>query len=69
VDDAPRDYLEAQLRAIVGVEIRLTGLEAKRKLSQNRSEADIAGAIAGLERGSAREQTVAAAMRAEPPPR
>ena len=36
VDDAPRDYIDAQLRAIVGVELRLTRLDAKRKLSQNR---------------------------------
>ncbi len=69
LDDAPEDYVRSQLPAIVGLELRIERLEAKRKLSQNRSEADIAGAIAGLERGSAREQTVAAAMRAEPPPR
>lgn len=48
VDDAPRDYIEAQLRAIVGVELRITRVEAKAKLGQNRSSADIDGVIEGL---------------------
>ena len=49
VDDAPPDYISGQLRAIVGVEIRIERIEAKAKLSQNRSTADIDGSIAGLE--------------------
>ena len=48
VDDAPRDYVEAQLRAIVGVEIRITRVQAKAKLGQNRAGGDIDGVIAGL---------------------
>jgi transcriptional regulator len=48
VDDAPRGYVEGQLRAIVGVELCITRIEAKAKLSQNRPQADIAGVIAGL---------------------
>jgi transcriptional regulator len=48
VDDAPRDYIDNQLRAIVGVELRITKVEAKAKLGQNRSSADIDGVIAGL---------------------
>jgi transcriptional regulator len=48
VDDAPIDYIKRQLRAIVGVEIEIDRIEAKRKLSQNRSEADRAGVEAGL---------------------
>jgi transcriptional regulator len=52
VDDAPRAYVEGQLRAIVGVELEITRIEAKAKMSQNRSAADVAGVIAGLcERG------------------
>jgi transcriptional regulator len=52
VDDAPRAYVEGQLRAIVGVELEITRIEAKAKLSQNRPAADIDGVIAGLrERG------------------
>jgi transcriptional regulator len=48
VDDAPRAFIEGQLRAIVGLELRITRIEAKAKLSQNRPETDIAGVVAGL---------------------
>jgi transcriptional regulator len=48
VDDAPEAYIAGQLRAIVGVELRITRIEAKFKLSQNRSAADVKGAIEGL---------------------
>ena len=52
VDDAPRAYVEGQLRAIVGVELLITRVEAKAKLSQNRPAADVDGVIDGLrERG------------------
>ena len=52
VDDAPRAYIEGQLRAIVGIELEITRIEAKAKLSQNRPAADVDGVIAGLrERG------------------
>lgn len=49
VADAPAEFVEGQLRAIVGVELRITRIEAKSKLSQNRSAADIDGVIAGLD--------------------
>src|SRR5690349_14212853 len=48
VDDAPRTFIEGQLRAIVGLELLITRIEAKAKLSQNRPETDIAGVVAGL---------------------
>jgi transcriptional regulator len=48
VDDAPERYIAGQLRAIVGVELLITRIEAKAKLSQNRPEADIDGVVAGL---------------------
>jgi transcriptional regulator len=52
VDDAPRAFIEGQLRAIVGVELVISRVEAKAKLSQNRPPADVEGIIAGLrERG------------------
>ena len=52
VDDAPPAFVAGQLRAIVGVEVRITRIEAKAKLSQNRPAADRAGVVAGLtERG------------------
>lgn len=46
--DAPRDYLNARLTEIVGIEIEITRLIGKSKLSQNRPLADREGAIAGL---------------------
>lgn len=48
VDDAPAAFVDGQLRAIVGVELRISRLEAKWKLSQNRSVADVDGVVAGL---------------------
>ncbi len=48
VDDAPNKYIGDHLRAIVGVELQITRIEAKAKLSQNRSAADVQGVIAGL---------------------
>jgi transcriptional regulator len=48
VDDAPRAFIEGQLRAIVGLELQITRIEAKAKLSQNRPEGDIAGVVSGL---------------------
>lgn len=48
VDDAPERFVAGQLRAIVGIELRITHVEAKAKLSQNRPSADIDGVVAGL---------------------
>lgn len=45
VTDAPADYIESLLGAIVGVEIEITKIEGKWKMSQNRSEEDRAGAL------------------------
>jgi transcriptional regulator len=46
--DAPERYIEGQLAGIVGLEITVTRVEGKAKLSQNRSEADRRGVVAGL---------------------
>ena len=55
LDDAPRAYIEGQLRAIVGLELLISRVEAKAKLSQNRPAADVDGVISGLrERGDMR---------------
>ena len=51
VDDAPRDYVDAQLQAIVGVELQITRVQAKAKLGLNRPSADVDGVIAGLQAG------------------
>ena len=49
VADAPADYLDAMLKAIVGIEIEVTRVEGKFKLSQNRDAADRTGVVLGLE--------------------
>ena len=65
IDDPPAGYVETQARAIVGIELSITRLDAKRKLSQNRSAADVEGVIAGLDLGSPLERAVAADMRTD----
>lgn len=49
VSDAPDDYIAQMLRAIVGIEIVVEAVQAKWKMSQNRSAADRAGVAAGLD--------------------
>lgn len=63
VTDAPSDHIATQLRAIVGVRMRIDSIEAKRKLSQNRPATDQAGVIAGLDRTATAPSEVAALMR------
>jgi transcriptional regulator len=48
VSDAPSDFVEKQLAAIVGIEIPIARLIGKWKVSQNRNDADRAGVVAGL---------------------
>lgn len=48
VSDAPPEFIQQQLRAIVGVEFSITRLEGKWKVSQNRSRDDREGVISGL---------------------
>lgn len=48
IDDAPAEYIDSMLKAIVGFALPIQRLEGKRKLSQNRSPADIAGVRNGL---------------------
>jgi transcriptional regulator len=48
VTDAPADYLQKQLHAIVGFVLKIESLDGKLKLSQNRSMADRRGVVAGL---------------------
>lgn len=46
--DAPEDYVAGQLRAIVGVELKVSRLEVSFKMSQNKTQADLDGVLAGL---------------------
>ena len=68
VDDAPDGYVRGQAKGIVGLELRIDRIEAKGKLSQNRSPNDVSSAAAGLAMGSPMEQLVAAAMRSPDEP-
>ena len=63
-DDAPEPYFRGQLRAIVGLELPISRIEGKFKLSQNRPEADVDGVIDGLTASG--RPAVADAMRALP---
>ncbi len=49
VSDAPADYIDTMVRAIVGIEIPLSTIVGKWKVSQNRSTADRAGVARGLQ--------------------
>lgn len=63
VSDAPAEFVAAQLRAIVGLRIEITQVSAKWKMSQNRTEADRAGVVAGLRaEGSGEADAVADAV-------
>ena len=63
--DPPVEYVEQQIRAIVGVEIVIMRLEGKWKMSQNRSEADVDGVIDGLRRSGSHEDATVADVVAE----
>jgi transcriptional regulator len=63
VTDAPAPYIAQQLKAIVGLEMAIRTTEGKAKRSQNRSDEDRAGVVAGLrEHGGARESALAHRM-------
>jgi len=48
IADAPPDYIDKMLAAIVGIEITITELKGKWKISQNQPQANRAGVIGGL---------------------
>jgi len=53
VTDAPENYTRAQLRAIVGIELTITKVEGKAKMSQNQPERNRTGVVAGLKQSDA----------------
>ena len=68
MDDLPEPYIGSMLRGIVGVEIEVSRLEGKFKLSQNRPAADRPRIIAALERrDDAESRDLAALMRRREP--
>jgi transcriptional regulator len=62
VSDAPDDFIAAQLRAIVGIELDITSVEGKAKLSQNRPTHDHDAVRDAFSVGSPRERAVSAMM-------
>ncbi|TDT18145.1 PaiB family negative transcriptional regulator [Ilumatobacter fluminis] len=62
VTDAPDDHITKLVRAIVGVELTVDRVDAKRKLSQNRGDDDRAGVRRGLGERDDRSRAVASAM-------
>ena len=62
--DADPDYVARLLGAVVGLEIAITSVTGKRKLSQNQPAANFEGVLAGLDAGGLGDQALAAAMRA-----
>lgn len=62
IADAPADFIQAQLKAIVGLRMPITRCDAKRKVSQNRNAADRAGVIDGLSRSDRPEDHIVAAL-------
>jgi transcriptional regulator len=50
VGDAPAAFIDTQLKAIVGIELPISRIAGKWKMSQNRSPEDRAGVVAGLTR-------------------
>jgi transcriptional regulator len=66
VGDAPADYIDQMLKAIVGIEIPIERLVGKWKVSQNRSAPDRLGTVAGLQqRGDEQSLAMAALVSAE----
>ncbi len=62
VDDAPDDFITAQLKGIIGIEVPITAIEGKWKVSQNRNEADRRGVAEGLEAEGSEAAGAMAAM-------
>ena len=65
--DAPKDYMDDMVSKVVGIEIEITRLEGKRKLSQNRESRDIHNAVNELARSD--QHALAATMSAAMPSR
>ncbi|KAA8734840.1 FMN-binding negative transcriptional regulator [Acinetobacter qingfengensis] len=62
--DAPKDYIDSMLKLIVGIEIEITRIEGKSKLSQNKEHRDIAGAAHAL--NASGHRVIAQAMQVIP---
>ncbi len=65
--DAPADFLDKMMAAVIGLELTITGIEGKWKVSQNRTASDRAGVIEGL-RAAGDEASARMAERVERAP-
>ena len=65
IADAPADYIERMLGAIVGIEIPISRIEGKWKVSQNRADADRAGVVDGLAQSADPQARAMAALVSE----
>jgi transcriptional regulator len=66
IDEAPADYMESQLKAIVGVQMQVDALTGLFKLNRHHPAENVSGVIAGLEKlGSPDAMAIAAAMRSD----
>ncbi|ALL68860.1 negative transcriptional regulator, PaiB family [Paraburkholderia caribensis MBA4] len=63
--DAPKDYVDTMVKAIVGIQVEITRLVGKSKLSQNKEARDIQGAAEALKSNG--ESRLADAMLAAVP--
>jgi transcriptional regulator len=63
VSDAPAEFIDGQLKAIVGIEMTVERIEGKAKLSQNRPEPDRAAVRAAFLDGDERHRRVGEMMR------
>jgi transcriptional regulator len=66
VSDAPADFVQTILRAIVGIELELTALTGKWKVTQNRPAADRTGVVEGLQAVGGEAARALAAQVAQP---
>ena len=62
VDDAPAEYIEQMLSAIVGIEIPIATITGKWKVSQNRTVADREGVVQGLAQSSGEDAAAMAGL-------
>lgn len=62
IADAPADYIEKLTNAVVGIEIPITSLQGKWKLSQNQPEGNHAGVIDGLNTSANKQHHVLAEL-------
>src|SRR4029077_9122157 len=60
VTDAPESYTRAQLRAIVGVELAISKVEGKAKMSQNQPERNRTGVVGGVKKSDAPDDQLVA---------